>query len=253
VSEPEPELPEGFRKLPPADQQQIRAAGAAIGHFAFRRTRAVMIGPGPGMRGSLRNGSLFVLTIGGRYYLVTARHVLEEWRSRSRSGEAVVFQVGSATLDPGSSLAWESASADIAMLTLTKDELAEMDIEPCEATLGWPPPTPRLDEYVFVCGFPGYRRELLSVERLDFTSLGFLARVTGVDHGSFTIQFERDHWITTGSHMPPPGVELGGMSGGPAFLLGTLAYPVVGVVSEHSAGFELMRISMLAAFPGRSD
>jgi hypothetical protein len=69
-----------------------------------------------------------------------------------------------------------------------------------------------------------------------------------VNNGSaFVLALHGTRYLCTAAHIPPEGVQLGGMSGGPAFLLGELAYPVVGLVSQHNAGFEIMRIASLAS------
>ena len=51
-----------------------------------------------------------------------------------------------------------------------------------------------------------------------------------------------------GSHtlsVPPADLDYGGWSGGPVFLVGDLAYPLVGVVSQFQGTYELLRIALV--------
>ena len=63
-------------------------------------------------------------------------------------------------------------------------------------------------------------------------------------------QFEREQLISSDDRViPPAGTDLGGMSGGPVFLVQDLPYPLVGLISEYSSEFELMRIVTLGHLP----
>ena len=55
----------------------------------------------------------------------------------------------------------------------------------------------------------------------------------------------------TGPDVPGPGSDLGGMSGGPVFLMRDLVYPLVGVVTDFSPTWELLRVSHLGALAER--
>ena len=66
-------------------------------------------------------------------------------------------------------------------------------------------------------------------------------------------QWDRDRIVNiTGPDVPPPGSDLGGMSGGPVFLMRDLVYPLVGVITDFHSQWELLRVSHLGALPLRS-
>jgi len=79
-----------------------------------------------------------------------------------------------------------------------------------------------------------------------------LLQVTAVGSDYAVCQFFRENWISFDEHgVPPPGTELGGISGGPVVQLRNLDYPLVGVVSEFSTDFELLHFKLLADVPPR--
>lgn len=62
-------------------------------------------------------------------------------------------------------------------------------------------------------------------------------------------QWERENMIhfSGAGGIPPQGVQLGGMSGGPVCLVRQLDYPLVGIVTDFQSDWELMRLGMLSA------
>ena len=65
-------------------------------------------------------------------------------------------------------------------------------------------------------------------------------------------QFERDQWVTSQEAIPPSGTPLGGLSGGPVFMMQQLHYPLVGVITEFHDAFEdleVLRVQGIAHLP----
>lgn len=221
-----------------------------MGRFVFQRTAAVLVCPPPGAAGRVSNGSGFVLRLEGKLYLGTAWHVVESWLRRSSSGERVLFQVGSATCAPAGRIVWKDERGDLVFLRLEEREAALMGISVFEPICGWPPPKPSVGDFIHVAGYPAVQREQPAHDAWDFHSLGFRLSVKSVGERHLACQFEREYWVTTGgAAIPPEGIDLGGMSGGPALLEGHLAYPLIGLVAEHTPAYEIMRVSTLSHVP----
>lgn len=239
-----------FEDLPVADRRRVLAAGDVMGRLVWRHTAAVLIAPPPGVAGDINNGSCFILRLQETPYLGTAWHVLKKWFHRTANGESVVFQVGGARVMPSERVVWKDEQTDIAFLRLQEREAALVGISAFEPVCGWPPPMPSVGDFIHLAGYPAIHREHLSDDALDFRSLGFRLSVKNVSDCHLSCQFEREYWVaTSGAAIPPEGIDLGGMSGGPVLLEQALAYPIVGLVSEHTSGFEITRVSTFAHLP----
>ena len=101
---------------------------------------------------------------------------------------------------------------------------------------------PRLKEQwerTWLCLRCGNRFE--ASERFEFNALSTMLQVTKVGEEHAVCQFTRENWVAwDGNGVPPPGTDLGGMSGGPVLLVGRLDYPLVALVSEFNPTFELL-------------
>jgi hypothetical protein len=74
-----------------------------------------------------------------------------------------------------------------------------------------------------------------------------MLQITTVREDYAVCQFLRENWVTYDTHgVPPPGTDLGGMSGGPVLLVGKLDYPLVGLVYQFSRDFELLYFRLLS-------
>ena len=248
------DLPEHFATLDPSEQARVLEASDGLCRFVYGRTTSILVAAEPGPNADLKNGSGFVLSLNGRYYLGTAWHVVEAWEERRASGEDVQFQVGSAVLEPDSGRIWSHREDDIAFIPLTTGHLQKIDAAPIEPIRGWPPPVVQRGDYVVMSGFPGYLRDERQVDEVDLHAVSTLLQVKEVGPGYIACQFEREHWISSNwAKVPEPGTDLGGMSGGPALLVQNLAYPLVGLVSEFSANFEILYIRTLSHLPDSLD
>lgn len=217
--------------------------------FVFRRAAAVLIAPRPGAPGRVANGSAFVVGLPSGPYLGTAWHVVSAWLKWTAEGEDLIFQVGGTALNPVERLVWKDETNDIAFLRLAEGEQDRIGISECEPVLGWPPPHPVVGSYVLVSGFPGIQRLRIAADEMDFGAFSTLLQVTAIHDRHLVCQFEREHWLSHTGRIPPPGTNLGGMSGGPVLLSKNLAYPLVGLVSEFSQTYELLFVKTLSHLP----
>ncbi len=244
-----PALPERFEDLEPAERLKVLKAGSAMTHFVFARAATVLLSAPVGKSGYVRSGSGFTLRLADNDYLGTAWHVVKEWHDATKAGNRIVFQTGALALNPNDRLAWKDEKNDIAFLRLLPGEAQRIGIEPCEPLVGWPPPHPKAGSYLLLSGYPGVERIRPANDEFDFGAFSTLLQVT-VSHDSYVVcQFQREHWISEGRSIPQAGTDLGGMSGGPALLVKNLAYPLVGLISEFSVGYELLYVKTLSHVP----
>lgn len=238
-------LPDRFDDLPVTEQERVRRAGDRMGRLAWGYCASIVIAPPPGSAsGKINSASGFVLSVGLRHWLGTAWHVVEKWLERTESGERLLFQVGHADLPPINRAVEKNKAADVAFLEIDESDIPRIGVQPCQPVLGWPPFAPHAGDYLLVAGYPASERLMSADQTLDFGVCAGLLRATTARDGVVHCQFEREHWISSsGVELPPQGADLGGMSGGPVLLVRDLAYPLVGMVAEHSQMFEIMRVS----------
>src|SRR5690606_32705876 len=104
-------------------------------------------------------------------------------------------------------------------------------------------PLPSPGSFVVCVGFPQYLRENGDPYSLRYGAQSACLRVTTAGEDYFVCQFERDQWLSFfDGAIPPPGTEIGGMSGGPVLLVGRLHFPLVGVVIEFHVDYELLYV-----------
>lgn len=242
-------LPERFEDLEPAERLKVLKAGSAMTRFVFSRAAAVLLSTPVGNGSYLRSGSGFVLRLANNDYLGTAWHVVQEWHDATKAGNRIVFQTGHLALNPNDRLAWKDEQNDIAFLRLLPGEAQRVGIQRCEPLVGWPPPHPKVGSYLLMSGYPGVERLRPADDEFDFGAFSTLLQVTASRDNYVVCQFQREHWVSEGRSVPPPGTDLGGMSGGPALLVKNLAYPLVGLISEFSRDFELLYIKTLSHVP----
>jgi hypothetical protein len=251
---PSPDRPnkEWFQSLPTAEQERRRGLEDQLSRLAFSYAAGVLLAPPDAPMvpdaSAMFSGSGFVLKLERGCFLCTAWHVVEHWLKRRADGERVLFQVGEVGLNARERLAWKDDGDDLAFLHLLPEELSRIGVQPYEPSV-WPPPQPQVGQYVVIAGYPGVTRERESRRDVVFRSFTARLEVAGVRDRYVLCSLDRDYWEEIrNADDPPSGLDLGGMSGGPVMLVGTLSHPIVGVVSQVSEmpGFGLMRISTLA-------
>jgi hypothetical protein len=185
----------------------------------------------------------------GTTYLVTAEHVLAKTEELLAENPSVVWQAADLIFDPRDRIAVRDATNDVALLELREGEAAQAGRLGC-STAGWPPPTPHPGDFILVSGYPAVIREQPTHRQVRFWALSALLEVTTTGEFHLVPQWERENMTRFGGEgpgVPPPGIELGGMSGGPVLLVRQLSYPLVGVVTDFHSGRELMRFARLSA------
>jgi hypothetical protein len=230
---------------------------AAVLFFANRPKRGVAL--------YARNGTLSLLELDHRHIGITCFHVLEKYRKKREQVPMLDIFLGLLELDPLSRIIDQDSSLDLVTLDLSGVDLKQVSDHPpigstffCPAD--WPCSEVKEGDFVAFGGFPGLLRVPLNFRDIEFRSFSHGAcRVVSVHEDHLVCQFEREDWLcpdNLGSHNALPEVgqlDLGGLSGGPVFILRQLHWEFVGIIYEYSTEYELLRIrpSNLISSDGR--
>jgi hypothetical protein len=231
----EPGGAQRFERLSAEEQTRYIAVSQQLTNFARDHAVPIILAPPLSIRGKLNGASGSVLRLEAGTFVVTASHVLAEYENRTQSGETLNWQVGNLPpFEPVSRIAWRDPARDIVLLRISDNEAR--DIGPCiiSEPASWPPCLPREGQFVLMAGYPKVLRD-------DNASFGLIGsgpwsavfRVTLVGEGYCKCVIERKDLISfNGGPLPEPGMDMGGLSGGPVLLVGNPSYPLVGVITE---------------------
>lgn len=157
-----------------------------------------------------------------------------------------LFQIGAVKLDPFSQLIAENKRLDLATIKLnfvqaeaitSGGEIGSLFFEP----RSWPPQSLVEGDFIAFGGFPGQWRKEIAFDELEFPTFSSGACIVSqVADDRFACQFEREYWVTAlNIDNRDPLYNLGGMSGGPAFIYRGLYWDFIGVIYGFS-GFDIM-------------
>lgn len=221
--------------------------------FPMRFTKAVIIGPRPqkGVTATILNGSATLVHLPIGPVAITCQHVVAE--ALAPTDEAPrIFQIGDAVIDLQSQLIDQNERLDIATVLIKPEQLASVL---CGEEIGvamfypaaWPPEPPSEGDFIAFGGFPGDLRTALTFEEAEFgTWSSGASRVDSCSDLQFVSKFEREHWVQSFGH--PKGLNLtalGGMSGGPAFILRGLRWDLIGIVKEYHENYDAVFFASL--------
>lgn len=201
----------------------------------------------------VRNGTAFFAKIDNSLFCITAAHVYRGYLEAKERfpGLPCLLGEGHFIFDAESNFCSIGGQergvdkVDIATFRMTEEVLIAIGKEPILAS--WPPYHPFSGQQATILGYPGVARLWI-----DETSISFGLYVGSTPVGSagdsqITFPFNREYWIDSlGSGLPPVGLDLGGISGGPVLFPTELdrdwTLQLGGVISEmpSSADFELV-------------
>jgi hypothetical protein len=189
------------------------------------------------------HGSMFFVNTGSALLAITARHVYEAYVASAANDPKVTCQINNIRFDPGERLICSGVDCDVATFALRPAELTELE----RITIPWPPVIPKVGQTVLIAGFPGFARTCPAPQHVDF--FNYLA-ITPVDSVS-----DRDiSWAKPPSEelvdilekgLPPDGLDLAGMSGGPVAILqenaGIVSWAISGIIYESHQTLEITK------------
>jgi hypothetical protein len=215
----------------------------------MRFCKSVVIGEPPSKSHSskINNGTITFVNLGKGPIGITCAHVIDGYRHFLDYLDSPLFQIGGVAFDPLAQLIDESAELDLATIRFTEEQESEITkggeigsafIQPRM----WPPQNVRPDQFVMFGGFPGATRERYGYDEIVSSSWSSgLHPVASTHEERFSIQFEREFWRCAFGYPDQCDLrELGGMSGGPAFVDRGMHFELVGFIYEYSAEFDLM-------------
>jgi hypothetical protein len=237
--------------ISPEEAKKLAAGplGQEMSKFPLRFAKAVFFGDPPSRRAPamINNGTASLIDLGNGPLAITCSHVIATFRERVQAGRPTVFQIGNCRLDPLSQLISENMDLDLAAIKLRDDQAKEITSDGEIGSsffhpVSWPPEPVVQGDFIAFGGFPGQWRLQLELDALEFgTYSSGASAVTTVGDHHFVSQFERDYWVQTLNNREGDYLaDLGGLSGGPAFIQRGLRFDFVGVIYEFSSTYELL-------------
>ena len=236
-----------------AKQKAAGPLGREMTKFPLRFAKAVFFEDLPDVKSghTVINGTVTLVDLGSGQMAITCSHVLDGYRERLKESNKVVFRIGNVILNPLEYLIDESSGSELDLATLN---LKEINIK--EISLGkeigtsffrpvtWPPDDVKVGDFIAFGGFPGKLREQTSSGDLIFGSFSSGAsEVSSVNDEYFVCQFEREYWVESlGIKSEKNLRELGGLSGGPVFIMRKLYWEFVGIIYQFSTDYDLLYI-----------
>lgn len=189
--------------------------------------------------GKIDGASGCILRLDSGLFLVTAEHVLACYEKRTNDGERLNWQIGKLPpVDPLSRIVWRDKRddrslmpyrpTDIVLLRLSEKEAIEACSEAriVSTPIEWPPPTLTVGELLVLAGYPNQLRTEDLQGTMNREACGLVFQVTAINDGYCKCQFAYEDVIDFGGRLKGPDlgtVNLGGMSGCPAFVLSSSA------------------------------
>ncbi len=223
--------------------------GEMMTKFPLYYSKAIFFGERPKRENltNINSASITLLQLKDKVFGITCFHVIEAYRQVVNEKGAALFQIGDTSIDLQSQLVDENKYYDLATILLTEEQVKkilatqEIGSRLIQPSI-WPPSQILVSEKVMFGGFPGILRERVAFDEILFKSFSAAGiSVASVDEEKFTCQFERDYWIASGNEKEPIDItELGGMSGGPAFVDRGQYFEFVGIIYEYSGAYDIM-------------
>jgi hypothetical protein len=190
----------------------------------------------------LHNGSMFFVRTEKALFGVTARHVYEEYLECAEAAPTI-FQINDLVVAPKGRLIGTSTEIDIATFHITHSELALLG----NITVPWPPQKPCEGAGVFVCGLPGSARGMPAPRTVTFKHFTALMRVDSVSERAISMVRQPNEEMVDlyGKELPPPNMDIGGMSGGPIAVRmntrgGVTCWFLSAVISEGHQAYDII-------------
>jgi hypothetical protein len=182
---------------------------------------------------TLRNGSAFLADHGQGIFAVTAAHVFSEYQEAKRTAREVVCQLGHALFNPETQLISCRDDLDIATFRVSASEAKQIDkpIVMLADPPHWEPLNPAAGNFAFLAGFPAQTRGMTASGHFVTAPYFAMPPITSVTDRQIACRFDREKMIDLGgSGLPPPGYDIGGISGGPLLMPTLVRDGVEGVV-----------------------
>ncbi len=194
----------------------------------------------------LGHGTAFLIDCGSGPFLVTAAHVYRMFqRDIQISSETIEVQFSDVSFDPTASLISVNDEYDLATFKLTDEQILHCGksvITGSQRT--WPPPKPKVPQAVFVTGYPGCDSYEAGPSAYDFAVYSAILKTKSVGERNIVLHIDASELEDyAGLGLPPPGYDMGGMSGAPLFALvesSVMTWHLCGVIYESNQSLDLV-------------
>jgi hypothetical protein len=227
-------------------KEEIARFGAALMRAANSYVAPIYWG-NPREEGNIQgNGTVFFVNTGENTFGVTNDHVVDIIIQRVAADHGLVSQIGDLPIDIERRLIARDSGLDLATLRISEDEVARLGkVVLTGSQSHWPPHPPLEGRGVFFVGFPGKERLAIRPRHISFGIYSGNTVATEVTDRVVTAHFNRQEWIDHLGHgLPPPGYDLGGLSGAPLLTLveqdRVLSWRLGGIVYQVHADEELL-------------
>lgn len=238
-------LPSRFEDLPEAEQSRLRSAMAQLSILASCYSNFLVIGEASGDHPTWNIASCFAVRVRDREFLITAAHVYRHYQLRRLDQLSVCAQAGMLMLPLDEREHFVSDALDIAAFDLTglRTQLLGRDFYVTDRLA--PTVAPAESDYVQFSGFPAHYRLDVAPRQSSLAALNGFVEVTSAEPGRIYCAVDRNYILEFGAEaLPPVSTVLGGLSGGPVLMRGTLHYPVIGLISEFLPSLEVFKCAI---------
>lgn len=238
-------LPLRFEDLPEEDQSRLRSAMAQLSSLAGSYSNFLVIGEATGDTPVWNIASCFAVRLREREFVITAAHVYRHYQRRRLAQPSVHAQAGRLMIPLHERERYVSDDLDIAVFDLAELNTRLLGRDFYVTNRLAPVVAPVESDYVQFSGFPAYYRQDVATRESSLAALNGFVEVTGAEHGRIYCHVDRDYMLEFGPEaLPPASTVLGGLSGGPVLMRGTLHYPVVGLISEFLASLDVFKCAI---------
>ena len=273
-----------FRELPQTHQDQYRRVMNEL--MTFAQGHAIPIGFAPPLitvavpwakgasitlpmtLGDIAAASGCILQLQSGFFLVTAEHVLACYEKRTNDGERLNWQIGKLPpVDPLSRIAWRDKAddrslmpyrpTDIVFLRLSEQEARDACGEARILSTPIAPLALSVGQLVVLVGYPNQLKTIDLKGTMNREACGLVFQVTTIGDGYCKCQFAYEDVLDFSGGLQPldlSTVNLGGMSGCPAFVLASSSqcpelYPrLAGVFTSRWGADPTIEIIEIATF-----
>ena len=199
----------------------------------------------------INNGTGSLLKRDRRLFVATNHHVVDEYRERCRSEAGISLEVGGLTVDAlEERVCFEDDAADVVVIDFSDRQVTDFgmfgdvptqfheigEIDPGEQQKG---------KVVAFGGYPGAFRVQVSTNEVNFHTFSSGASIVEeVTERMIVVNIDHSESKITSLSPKAPPAKLGGLSGGPVFLIssvrGLTTFRFAGIISECSNDFNVM-------------
>ncbi len=206
----------------------------------------------------INNGTATLLKRDNRLFVVTNHHVLSAFYARQESEEGVTLQVGGLNVDAVTNrVLFDDDSADACVLDFSDYREADFNMfgdVPTEFyELGDIEHSDRRGKAVAFGGYPGAFRVQVATNEVHFHTFSSGASIVeDTTDRNIIVNINHNESLITSLTPAAPPAEIGGMSGGPVFVISStneiVTFRFAGIISECNQNLNVMFVKPVELF-----